>query len=228
MPHLFDSLTGGAVCDGEAEALGTLHHGHRQQLCSRRSAPLDSCRTRGGHGHVVIVGRERRGRARGGGRQGGAVQVRVSGVGGPGLGQRLAGQLGAQRQVLQVGVVAAATVHHQGAVLQSDGRQGGAGGRVGVLRVKGQRVASTQHQGDALADGHRLEELDHVGVCGAQHADVVDVDDDVTCGGRTAAASQPLLTFQGHFRQKHTRPTCRTTLQVISTQISVLALNRRG
>lgn len=40
MPHLLDSLAGGTVCDGEAEALGSLHHSHRQQLRSRRCDPL--------------------------------------------------------------------------------------------------------------------------------------------------------------------------------------------
>lgn len=104
----------------------------------------------------------------------------VPGVGDSGLGQSLRRQLGAQRQILQVGVVAAAAVHHQGTVLQPNGRQGGARGGVGVLGIEGQRVAPTEHEGDALTDRHGLEELDHVGVRGAQHADVIDVDNDVT------------------------------------------------
>lgn len=103
--------------------------------------------------------------------------MRVSGMRGSGLGQ--SGELGAQRQVLQVRVVAAAPVHHQRAVLQADGREGGAGRGARVLGVEGQRVPSTEHQGDALADRHGLEQLHHVGVRGAEHADVVNVDDDV-------------------------------------------------
>lgn len=179
LQHLFDSLTSGTVSDGEAESLGSFHHGDRQQLSPLRRRPGNARGPRGGHGHVVVVRRERRRRAGRRGRQGGAVQVRVARVRGPSLGQRLGRQLGAQRQVLQVRVVAAAAVHHQGAVLQADGRQRGAGGPARVLGVEGQGVASTEHQGDALADGHRLEQLDHVGVSGAEHTDVIDVDDDV-------------------------------------------------
>ncbi|KAF3854678.1 hypothetical protein F7725_022733 [Dissostichus mawsoni] len=60
---------------------------------------------------------------------------------------------------------AAAAVHHQGAVLHADGCQGGARCcAAGVLWVKGQGVASTEHQGHALTNGNRLEKLDHVGV----------------------------------------------------------------
>lgn len=99
---------------------------------------------------------------------------------GSGLGQNLRWELGAQRQILEVRVVAAAAVHHQGAVLQADGCQGGARCATWVLWVKGQRIASTEHEGDALTDWYGLEKLDHIGVCGSEHADVINVDNDIT------------------------------------------------
>ena len=105
--------------------------------------------------------------------------MRVPGVM-PTLGQSLRRQLGAQGQVLQVRVVAAAAVHHQGAVLQANGRQRGARRCVGVLRVKRQRISSTEHKGHTLTNRYRLKQFDHVGVRGAEHTDVIDVDDDIT------------------------------------------------
>lgn len=105
--------------------------------------------------------------------------MRVPGMRGSSLGQSLRGELRAQRQVLQVRVVAAAPVHHQRTVLQTDGREGGTRRGTRVLGVEGQRVSPTEHQGHALPDGHGLEQLHHVGVRGAEHADVVNVDDDV-------------------------------------------------
>ncbi len=41
-------------------------------------------------------------------------------------------------------------------------------------------VTSTQHQGDTLANGDRLEKLHHIGMGGAQNTDVIDVDDHIT------------------------------------------------
>lgn len=64
-------------------------------------------------------------------------------------------------------------------MLQSNGCQGGAGSGTWVLGVERQGIASTEHKGDALTDRNRLEKLDHVGVRSAEHADVVDVDNDI-------------------------------------------------
>lgn len=104
----------------------------------------------------------------------------VSGMGSSSLGQSLTRKLGAQRQVLQVRVIAAAAIHHQRAVLQSNGRQGSAGCAARVLGVEGQGIPSTEHKGHALTDRYRLEKFDHIGVRGAEHADVINVDDDIT------------------------------------------------
>ncbi|TNN45622.1 hypothetical protein EYF80_044168 [Liparis tanakae] len=189
LQHLLDPLARGAVRDGEAEALGALHHGQGQQL------PLGGARRR--HGDAV----GRRGAGGAGGKR--AVQVGVARVRGeqllrgvlPGVG----GVAGRARQVVQVVVVARAAVGHDGPLLHdAQRRDDGGGGVVGVgrlLRVEGQRVAAAQHQGHALADRHRLEQLDHVGVRGAQHAHVVDVDDDVTWtdgehGGQSGSAEE--------------------------------------
>lgn len=89
-------------------------------------------------------------------------------------------------EIVQVVVVARPAVHHDGPLLHDAqrGDDGGGGVVVGVgslLRVVGQRVATTQDEGDALANRHRLEEFDHVGVGGAQDAHIVDVDNNVTC-----------------------------------------------
>lgn len=91
-------------------------------------------------------------------------------------GQSLRGQLGAQRKILQVRIVGPSAIHYKGAVLQPNGCQRGACCTTRVLWVKGQRVASTEHEGHTLTDRHRLEQLDNVGMRGAEHADVINVD----------------------------------------------------
>lgn len=78
-------------------------------------------------------------------------------------------------------VVAATPVHHHGVVFHANGGQGVSGGRpAGVLGVKRQGVAPAEDQGDTFSNENRLEEFDHIGVSGAQAADVIDVDDDIT------------------------------------------------
>lgn len=90
-------------------------------------------------------------------------------------------------EIVQVVVVARPTVHHDGSLLHDAqrGDDGGGGGVVvGVgsfLWVVGQRVATTQDEGHALTNGHRLKELNHICMGGAKDAHVVDVDDDITC-----------------------------------------------
>ena len=82
--------------------------------------------------------------------------------------------------IVHVAVVVAAAVDDEGALAQA--HRGGHPAAAQVLGVVGQGVAPAQHQGHALTDWHRLEQLHHVRVRGAQNADVVNEDDDITWG----------------------------------------------
>lgn len=86
-------------------------------------------------------------------------------------------------EIIQVGVVIRPAVQHDGPLLH-DAQRGDDGGGVvgvgGVFWVVWQRVAPTQDEGHALPDGYRLEEFNHVGVGGAQDADIIYVDNDIT------------------------------------------------
>lgn len=50
-----------------------------------------------------------------------------------------------------------------------------------IFGVKGQRVATTQHQVDTLTNRNRLEEFDNVCVSVSQDANFINIDNDITC-----------------------------------------------
>ncbi|KAK7834889.1 hypothetical protein U0070_022860 [Myodes glareolus] len=51
----------------------------------------------------------------------------------------------------------------------------------GIFGVKGQRVATTQHQVDTLTNRNRLKEFDDVCVSVSQDANFINIDNDITC-----------------------------------------------
>ena len=105
--------------------------------------------------------------------------------------------------VVQIIVIARPAIHHDGPLFHNAqwGNDGGSGGGIvgigSLLWVVGQRVAAAQDECHTLADGHRLEEFDHICVGGTQDAHIIDVDNDITCSSERGTDRKIMVRCNG-------------------------------
>lgn len=169
--YLLDSLASasGAVCDGETETLLPFLHVNGDQLRLRRDG-----RCQGDHVTGVAVLR----RGVGGHLHRGATGPREAVEGRASVARPVVVLTAvAGRRVVAVGGLLA--VDDDGVFVLENGNRGNQTG-VGIIGVKGERVAAAQLQVDHGTDWNRLEDLHHLGMSVTKYTCVIDTHDHVT------------------------------------------------